>query len=89
MKKIDLRTCKPGDILIGKNGYRLEYISPTPWEDHIYADHVVKFIRDPEGMPCGKDCYGTRTHDGFVMKNPKVRKAFDIDIINIIRFNHD
>ena len=68
---VDLRKCKPGDILISKHGMKLEYIKPLPEGD--YMDHEVKY---PDGS------HGSRTHDGFVFR--KKRMEGDHDIVEII-----
>lgn len=80
MNKIDLRTCKKGDILISSQGAILEYVSPTPHGNHTYLDHVVKYI-EVDGVKVGGS-YGSRTHDGFVFKFH--RQSTDHDIIRII-----
>lgn len=82
MDKIDLRNCKKGDKLISSHGAKLEYVSPTPWGPYIYLDHVVKYIQDRDGKSFGDECYGTRTHDGFVFA--KNRMPSDHDIVEII-----
>lgn len=85
---VDLRTCKKGDILISSLGATLEYICPTPWKYITYLDHVVRYIKDKDGKSFGKECYGTRTHDGFAYlkrRNPKI----DHDIVEIIHKNKD
>ena len=68
--KIDLRDCKPGDILITRNGRTAEYVGPS---DGHY-DHEIKFE---------KDSYGTRTHDGYVFRNN--RRDDDDDIIQVLK----
>jgi hypothetical protein len=68
---IDLRKCKPGDILISKHGMELTYVKALPEED--YMDHEVKY---PNGS------YGTRTHDGFVFRKKRLEE--DHDIVEII-----
>jgi hypothetical protein len=82
--KIDLRTCKRGDILISSQGATLEYIAPTPYEGIEYLDHVVRYIKDRDGKSFGKNNYGSRTHDGFVFKNVRIPET-DHDIIKIIK----
>ena len=71
MYPVDLRTCKPGDILISKHGMELTYVRALP-EGH-YMDHEVRY---PDGVS------GTRTHDGFVFR--KKRLEIDHDIVEII-----
>jgi len=83
MYSIDLRNCKKGDILISTHGAKLEYISPTPWKQYTYLDHVVRYIEDINGTPFTKNNYGTRTHDGFVFRNKRIPE-FDHDIAKII-----
>lgn len=70
---IDLRTCKAGDILISKGGYRLIYVRPLP--EGSYYDHEVKYDNPAMGS-------GTRTHDGYVFRHN--RRDSDEDIIEII-----
>lgn len=79
---VDLRNCKAGDTLLSKHGAILEYVSPTPWNGYRYLDHVVKYIKDVNGKSFGNECYGTRTHDGFVYR--KKRLESDHDIVEII-----
>ena len=73
--KIDLRTCKKGDILISSHGLKLEYLRPTKYPE--YLDHKVRYLDKNMGE-------GTRTHDGFVFKHNRIPKT-DHDIIEIIR----
>jgi hypothetical protein len=84
MRVVDLSKCKKGDILISSHGAKLEYISKTPYKHYTYLDHVVRYIEDEDGIPMGKDNYGTRTNDGFVFahnRNPKT----DHDIVEILK----
>lgn len=84
MQKIDLRNCKKGDILISSHGAKLEYVAPTPCKHYTYLEHVVKYIKDKDGVSFGKECYGTRTHDGYVFaKNRKPHT--DHDIVEIVK----
>ncbi len=84
MEKIDLSKCKKGDMLISSHGAKLEYIAPTPWGQHRYLDHVVRYIEDVDGKSFGDECYGTRTNDGFVyVKNRKPET--DHDIVKIVK----
>lgn len=83
MSKIDLRTCKAGDILISSHGAKLEYVCTTPWKHYAYLDHVVKYIEDKDGNSFGEETYGTRTHDGFVFAKARQPET-DHDIIEII-----
>lgn len=83
MENIDLSKCKKGDILISSQGAMLEYIAPTPWQHITYLDHVVRYIEDKDGKSFGKDCYGSRTNDGFVFKKSRMPDV-DHDIVEII-----
>lgn len=69
---IDLRECKEGDKLVSKHGMILTYVKALPESD--YMDHEVKY---PDGS------WGSRTHDGFVMR--KSRLEMDHDIVEIIK----
>jgi len=71
--KVDLRDCKPGDILITRSGKTVEYVGPT--EKGNYYDHVVKYN---DGHS-----YGSRTHDGYVFR--KNRRDDDEDIIHVLK----
>lgn len=73
--KIDLRTCKRGDILISSHGLKLMYLRPT--NEGEYLDHKVKYLDEHLGE-------GTRSHDGFVFPNFRIPKT-DNDIVEIIR----
>lgn len=84
---IDLRECKKGDTLISSHGAILEYISTTPFGAYEYLDHVVKYITDENGQKFAKDCYGTRTHDGYVFKMNRIPET-DHDIVKIIKNNN-
>ena len=69
---VDLRDCKPGDKLISKHGLVLEYVGPLP--KGSYLDHEVKY---PDGS------WGSRTHDGYVMR---IKRLYtDHDIVEIIK----
>lgn len=81
IEPVDLRTCKPGDILVSSQGYKLKYVSHTPWKWYTYLDHVVEYL-DENGGSTGN--YGTRTHDGYVFKNNR-NPYTDHDIVKIIR----
>ena len=70
--KVDLRDCKPGDILVTRSGKTAEYVGPS--EGHY--DHEIKFE---------KNSYGTRTHDGYVFR--KNRRDDDEDIIKVLGEN--
>jgi hypothetical protein len=71
--KVDLRDCKPGDILITRSGKTVEYVGPT--EKGNYYDHIVKYN---DGHS-----YGSRTHDGYVFR--KNRRDDDEDIIHVLK----
>ena len=70
--KVDLRDCKPGDILVTRSGKTAEYVGPSDG----YYDHEIKFE---------KNSYGTRTHDGYVFR--KNRRDDDDDIIKVLGEN--
>ena len=74
---VDLRDCKPGDKLLSKHGLLLTYVKALPEED--YMDHVVKY---PNISPYFGST-GTRTHDGFVMRNKRLEE--DHNIVEIIK----
>lgn len=82
--EIDLRNCEKGDILISSHGAMLEYICPTPWKGRTYLDHVVRYMRNPDGSLYEEENYGTRTHDGFVFKNKRMPET-DHDIVEVIK----
>jgi hypothetical protein len=69
---VDLRECKEGDQLVSKHGMILTYVRPL--SEYDYMDHEVRY---PDGG------FGSRTHDGFVMK--KKRLDTDHDIVQIIK----
>jgi hypothetical protein len=69
---VDLRECKAGDKLVSKHGLILTYVRALP--EDAYMDHEVQY---PDGG------WGTRTHDGFVMR--KKRLEIDHDIVEIIK----
>jgi len=48
--KVDLSTCEPGDTLISSLGATLEYVAPTPWKQYTYLDHVVRYVKHPNGL---------------------------------------
>ncbi|HSE99797.1 MAG TPA: hypothetical protein VLA48_02785 [Nitrososphaeraceae archaeon] len=73
---IDLNTCKKGDILISKHGERLTYVRKLNPEIDYY-DHEVSYNSELLGN-------GTRTNDGFVMRNENARLESDHDIVEII-----
>jgi len=74
--KIDLNTCEAGDILISKHGLRLIYVRKL--EPENYYDHEVSYDDPKLGN-------GTRTNDGFVMRNERARLDSDHDIVEIIK----
>lgn len=73
---IDLSTCKKGGILISKHGEKLTYVKALNPEVDYY-DHEVKYPSPGLGR-------GTRTNDGFVMRNVDKRLETDHDIVEII-----
>lgn len=73
MSNIDLRICKPGQKLRSKHGMILTYVRPL--EESNYYQHEVQY---PSGA------MGTRTHDGYVYKNPDKRLPQDHDIVEIL-----
>lgn len=81
--KVDLSKCKKGDTLISYLGAELEYVSRTPWKQYTYLDHVVKYIKDKDGVSFGENVYGTRTNDGYVFKLNRTPET-DHDIVNVI-----
>jgi hypothetical protein len=84
MTTIDLRNCEKGDLLVSSQGSVLEYISPTPYKEYTYLDHVVRYITDKDGNSMGNENYGTRTKDGFVFAKNRIPET-DHDIIKIIK----
>lgn len=74
---IDLNTCKEGDILISKHGLRLKYVKKLDPE-YSYYDHKVAYEDETLGE-------GTRTNDGYVMRNVGSRLETDHDIVEIIK----
>lgn len=70
---VDLNTCKPGDRLKTVRGTILLYVDKLP--ENNYYDHLIQF---PNGS------FGTRTNEGFVMRNPGSRLETDEDIIEIL-----
>lgn len=76
---VDLRECKPGDILISALGEKLKYVGPTP-KNHYY-DHIVEYENPNLGV-------GSRTHDGYVMRHNR-DPEIDHDIVEIIPINRD
>jgi len=88
--KIDLSICKKGDILISHLGGILEYVKPLP-EEH-YFDHEVKYLKvlkdNGDEFPEFGGSSGTRTNEGFVYKNNRIKES-DHDIIAIIKVNKE
>ena len=80
---IDLRNCKPGDQLLGRQGSILEYVGPTPNMGLTYLDHVVRYVKKPDGTKYPKKSYGTRTNDGFAFQHKRLPEI-DEDIIEIL-----
>ena len=81
--KIDLNTCKKGDILISRHGATLEYVGKTPIKGLTYLDHVVRYVKDKNGKKYPNYDFGTRTNDGFVFAKNRVPEI-DHDIVEII-----
>ena len=87
---IDLRKCKPGDILICKHGAICEYV-----EEHGIAfapyQHYIKYIRyrDSENdiWIYPKDSHGTRTNEGLVGARQSL--VHDADVILIIHMSEE
>lgn len=79
--KVDLNTCKPGDILISANGAVLVYegLDRTP-ED--YYPHLVRYIRSTGDMFVNTS--GSRTDNGYVWIREDFREEEDHDIVLII-----
>ncbi len=73
---IDLNTCKEGDILISKHGVKMFYVKKLNPEVDYY-DHEIRYGNKSLGK-------GTRTNDGFVMRNEDKRLETDHDIVEII-----
>jgi len=82
--KVDLSTCEPGDTLISSLGTILEDVAPTPWKQYMYMDHVVRYVKRPNGDDYNEDNYGTRTNDGFVFAKNRISET-DHDIVKIIK----
>lgn len=80
---IDLSKCKKGDMLLSRHGAILEYISPTPWGEYKYLDHVVRYVKDNYGNSFGEDNYGTRTNDGYAYAKKRIPEI-DHDIVKIL-----
>jgi len=74
---IDLNICEEGDILISKHGLKLKYVKKLNPEVDYY-DHEVQYLDKSLGK-------GTRTNDGFVMRNENKRLETDHDIVEIIK----
>ena len=74
---IDLRNCKPGDKLLSNHGMVLTYVKPL---ENNYMDHEVTY---PDTHPY-YGSRGTRTHDGYVMRNVLCRLDTDHNIVEIL-----
>jgi hypothetical protein len=72
-KTIDLRTCVSGQPLLSGHGEILTYVRPLPPNE--YYDHVVMYKNGS---------LGTRTHEGYVYRNPASRLPVDHDIVEIL-----
>jgi hypothetical protein len=75
-KQVDLRNCKPGDRLRGRQGSILTYVGPTPQGGPTNLAHVVQYVTRPDGTSYPPPSYGTRTDDGYVYM---LRRMPDID----------
>jgi hypothetical protein len=71
--KVDLRTCKPGDVLIGAHGAEMWYVRRLY---NSYYPHEVEYFDSKLGK-------GTRTHDGHVWYHARIPEI-DEDIVMII-----
>lgn len=70
MSELDLRTCKPGDELLGKHGVVLKYVKYVQGQPY---PHIVAY---PDGQ------LGSRLNNGQVFKKDRLEK--DEDIVEII-----
>jgi hypothetical protein len=68
-RKIDLRECEEGDILISQHGVILQYI-----RDRKYFPHEVKYLYDNKLL----NLHTSRLHNGCIFKNDKLGKNHDI-----------
>ena len=68
-RKIDLRDCKEGDILISQHGIILQYV-----RDRKYFLHEVKYLYDNKLL----NLHTSRFHNGCSFKNDKLGKNHDI-----------
>lgn len=82
-KKVDLRNCKPGDRLRGRQGSILTYVGTTPQGGLTYLSHVVKYVTRPDGTPYPHHSYGTRTDDGYVYMLSRMPEV-DEDIVEVL-----
>lgn len=80
--KVDLRECKKGDILISSHGDKLKYCRPTIKGE--YLDHRVQYVESTNGDKYTTDCFGTRSHDGYVFMFNRLPEK-DHDIVEIIK----
>lgn len=69
---IDLRNCNKGDKLISNHGDTLTYVEHQP---EAYFPHIVKYADGSRG---------SRTDDGFVMRNESQRLETDHNIVEVI-----
>jgi hypothetical protein len=79
--QVDLRTCKPGDILISAHGAVLVYEGLDAVPGNFYP-HLVKFIQCTGNMFVGTG--GSRTNDGYTWQREDLREEEDHDIVLII-----
>jgi len=81
---VDLRICKPGDILICRTGAIVTYLGPTDKsKPEGYYDHRVKYLYIPDAKY--KDLgEGTRIDSGHVMRSESARLDTDHDVVAIL-----
>ena len=77
--QVDLRTCKPGDILVSVHGAVLVYVGAAQEED-LNFPHVAKFLSHPD-RPILVGEYATRTDDGYMWASSRTKGDHDIVII--------
>jgi len=70
-KKVDLRECEEGDILISQYGVILQYIKHNKDE---YFPHEVKYLYDNSIV----ELYGSRLDNGCCYKNKRLETDHDI-----------
>ena len=72
---VDLRECRPGQKLLTKHGTILTYVG-IRFPDSPFPHEILY----PEGSN------GSRTHDGYVFRNPAKRLYEDEDIVEILDY---